>query len=173
MIPEFPTRSEIRKLIDMQVDLPLHTAALEFMLLKDRVKHPPGRHDSAKRFWLACQFPCCTGIRRPSSKWPWSQMTHGRTAQHVSYAEGVPDKVADIRRLSRLMRKYPALRTLGLAAVLIARQAAVDALKACAAPRRERKSSKARPPPATTIGCALAAGPDIVRAREMAASREA
>ena len=99
-------------------------------------------------------------------------MTHGRTAEHVSHHEGIPDRATDIRRLSRLMRKYPALRIFGLAAVLIARQAAVDALRACAVPCHARSGSNARPPPATTNVCALAAGSEFVRAREMAARRE-
>jgi len=61
-------------------------AALEFKRLQDRIAHPDGSFDSKGR-WHASNSElqdCCAGIRVPSASYPYSQMTHCRTATHVA-----------------------------------------------------------------------------------------
>lgn len=78
-------------------------AAQEFIKLQNREIHPAGEFDNKKRFYLAETHDCCSGIRTPSAAWPFSQMTHGRTAEHVAHAHGVD--ASHVRRVAKILKK--------------------------------------------------------------------
>ena len=77
------------------------TAAREYLALKNRQIHPDGKFDSAGRWYPsdAETLPCCGGHRSPSRAYPYSYMTHCRTAEHVAHRYNVP--AADVRRAAR------------------------------------------------------------------------
>lgn len=53
--------------------------------LKDRKIHPDGKFDNKKRFYPdeneKCS--CCSYIRSPSARFPYSYMTHCRSYHHI------------------------------------------------------------------------------------------
>ena len=67
----------------------LQIAAQHYLELKDRRRHPVGKYDGGGRWYPAQEHACCTGIRGPSRAYPYSLMTHCRTAQHVAAEYGV------------------------------------------------------------------------------------
>jgi hypothetical protein len=75
-------------------------AAREFLDLQSRKIHPEGRFDKAKRFYLDVTYECCT-TRSPSRAYPYSQMVHGRTAEHVAHKYGL--SAANIRKTAQLL----------------------------------------------------------------------
>lgn len=77
-------------------------AAQEFIDRQDRLTHPDGKFDNAKRWWPSDdeECTCCGGIRSPSRSWPYSLMIHCRTAQHVAALFDV-----DARELKREARR--------------------------------------------------------------------
>ena len=77
----------------------LEQATREYVALRDRRKNPTGTFDKRGRFYLAARFECCDYIRRPSRAWPYSEMLHGRTAEHVARQYNVEPKA--IRRAAR------------------------------------------------------------------------
>jgi len=62
----------------------LRTAAERYIALQARAIHPEGNTDSGGRWYPVRQLPCCSDIRTPSRAYPWSYMTHCRTAAHVA-----------------------------------------------------------------------------------------
>lgn len=73
-------------------------AVREYIARRERRRHPAGTFDKAGRFTLSERCECCT-VRRPSRRFPWSEMAHGRTATHVAHLYGV-DPV-EVRRGAR------------------------------------------------------------------------
>ena len=69
----------------------IFAAADEYIKLRDRVVHPVGEFDKQGRFILTVRCDCCVGIRRPSKRYPYSQMTHGRSFVHVATAAGLAE----------------------------------------------------------------------------------
>jgi hypothetical protein len=71
---------------------------------KVRLTHPAGKFDGGGRWYPAetetCD--CCRGIRSPSRAWPYSLMTHCRTAEHVAHLCGVDAK--ELRKAARAAR---------------------------------------------------------------------
>ena len=68
----------------------LRAVALETLYRRYRISHPLGRTDNGGR-WLpsdAERCDCCDGIREPSRSWPYSLMTHCRTADHMARSSG-------------------------------------------------------------------------------------
>lgn len=59
--------------------------ARTYVSRRDRQTHPPGRFDSAGRFWADEHFNCCAGLRSPSRAYPYPQMTHCRSLDHVAH----------------------------------------------------------------------------------------
>lgn len=86
---------------------PVEVAALEHIALRDHRIHPEGHWDGS-RFWLAEHElqPCCAGLAEPTWRWPYRQMSHARTAEHVAERHGV-----DLRALRSTARR---LRRMGL-----------------------------------------------------------
>jgi hypothetical protein len=84
-------------------------AAREFLALKSRQAHPAGTFDKAGRFYPSADEmqPCCNAIRTPSRAYPYSYMTHCRTAEHVAHRYGVA--VQDVRRAARQMEQRTVL----------------------------------------------------------------
>ncbi len=83
----------------------IDTAVTEYLRRQERLAHPFGRFDRAGRFYLAEaeQRECCGSIRCPSRRWPYSQLTHARTAEHVARLYGV--EPTELRRAARVARK--------------------------------------------------------------------
>lgn len=79
----------------------LERATAEYLARQSRASHPAGKFDKAGRFFLADseRSECCRSIRCPSRAWPYSEMVHGRTAEHVAEMFGVDAR--EIRRLAR------------------------------------------------------------------------
>lgn len=80
---------------------PLETAVSLYHARKARRAHPEGKFDKAGRFYPAEteERECCQGIRTPSRAFPYSYMTHCRTAAHVAALYGVD--AAELRRAAR------------------------------------------------------------------------
>ena len=76
-------------------------AAREYLRLRARKIHPDGSFDKAGRFYpsKAEWCTCCNAVRTPSRGFPYSYMTHCRTAEHVAHRLGVA--VQDLRRAAR------------------------------------------------------------------------
>ena len=83
-------------------------AARVYLDRQDRVAHPTGRFDKARRWYpdTAEECECCARIRRPSRHWPWSLLTHCRTAVHVAHLYGV--SVSALRAAARRLRQSAA-----------------------------------------------------------------
>ncbi|MFZ2537581.1 MAG: hypothetical protein WAX04_01610, partial [Oscillospiraceae bacterium] len=76
-------------------------AAKEYIGRRERITHPAGEFDSAKRFYLS--EPVAKSVRTPSRVWPNSQMVHGRTLAHVSHVYKVDAK--DVRKVANYADK--------------------------------------------------------------------
>ncbi len=66
-------------------------AAREYINLKNRRTHPDGNFDKQRR-WNPSESEycdCCSNIRRPSGRFPFSLMTHCRSAEHVAARHSV------------------------------------------------------------------------------------
>lgn len=90
-------------------------AAAEHLRRRGRRTHPAGRQDNAGR-WFPSDSEwqdCCNEVRSPSRAYPWSYMTHCRTAEHVARVYGV-----DARALKRATRALSGIRLDLLDAVL-------------------------------------------------------
>ena len=64
-------------------------AAQHYVDLKHRRRHPVGKFDQGGRWYPAQEHTCCAGIRGPSRTYPFSLLTHCRSAQHVAAEYGV------------------------------------------------------------------------------------
>ena len=84
----------------MFTDLVLR-AAYEYIRRQRRESHPDGSFDRARRWYPSPEEeqPCCSSIRSPSRGYPFSLMTHCRTAGHVAALYGVDAR--DVRRALR------------------------------------------------------------------------
>lgn len=78
-------------------------AVSHYLARQARAEDPAGKFDRAGRFYLseACGRDCL--VRWPSRKWPYSQMLHGRTLDHV--ARVLRADVKEARRLLRLCQQ--------------------------------------------------------------------
>ena len=80
----------------------LNNAAREYLNRRDRITHPAGSFDKAKRFTLSddeiCE--CCKDIRAPSRAYPFPEMVHARTAKHVASLFNV-----DVTEMKRAAKK--------------------------------------------------------------------
>lgn len=74
--------------------------AVEFILRRDRMHHPDGRTDNGGRWYPSDkeQADCCRAVREPTRSYPWSYMTHCRTAKHLATLHGV-----DVRQVKRFV----------------------------------------------------------------------
>ena len=70
----------------------LEKARKEYRDLQDRVTHPNGSFDKQGRWYPDEKFDCCANIRYPSKRYPYSFLTHCRTAEHIGYKYGVERK---------------------------------------------------------------------------------
>lgn len=79
----------------------LEAAYQMYVKRQNRTTHPAGKFDKAGRWYPAGDevCSCCTGIRNPSRAWPFSLMTHCRTAEHIANLCNV-----DAKALRRLIR---------------------------------------------------------------------
>lgn len=80
--------------------------AKEYISRQDRSSHPAGTFDNAKRFSLAEKYPCCDDIRFPSRRFPFPEMTHGRSLQHVAHEFGVAKHLKIIRQATNRLKKH-------------------------------------------------------------------
>lgn len=75
-------------------------AAQEFEDLRDRKSHPEGKFDNAGRWYPAEYCPCCNNIRSPSRAYPYTLLTHCRSAAHLAYVYEI--EASDIRSCSKM-----------------------------------------------------------------------
>jgi len=80
--------------------------AKEYISRQDRLSHPAGAFDNAKRFSLAEKYQCCDEIRYPSRRFPFPEMTHGRSLQHVAHELGVERHLKIIRQVTNRLKKH-------------------------------------------------------------------
>jgi hypothetical protein len=78
-------------------------AARAYVARRDRTAHPAGHFDKARRFCLngSERGACCAAIREPSRAFPYSEMTHARSAEHVASLHGV--EALSVKRLAKLI----------------------------------------------------------------------
>jgi hypothetical protein len=76
----------------------IQDAAQEWLDRRDRKAHPDGKFDNAGRFYPSTdeRCDCCKDVRSPSRSYPYSYMTHCRSAEHVANLYG-----KDVRRVRR------------------------------------------------------------------------
>ncbi len=81
----------------------LEQAAKEYVGRRERMVHPDGYFDNAGRWYPYSDEVqnCCKGIRSPSRAYPYSYMTHCRTAIHVANLYEVD--ATDLRRAVKEM----------------------------------------------------------------------
>ncbi len=70
----------------------IERAYQEWRSRQDRRHHPAGNFDGKGRRYPAAseKCPCCDEIRSPSANYPFSLMTHCRSAEHVAALHCVP-----------------------------------------------------------------------------------
>ena len=80
----------------------LHGAEI-YIARRERKAHPEGTFDKAGRWYPSTseKCVCCFGLRQPSRRWPYSQMTHCRTFAHVAKLMDV--SVTELRAAVRYM----------------------------------------------------------------------
>ena len=100
-----------KRLSQMLNKVTAHRAAVEYIDLRSRTIHPKGEFDRGGRFYLANKQSCCIGIRTPSAAYPFSQLLHRRSADHVAEEHGV--EAADVRFIARLIDGQPEYRDPG------------------------------------------------------------
>lgn len=73
------------------MDEKLLKAVEEYEKRQRRASHPAGKFDNGGRWYPseAEHQKCCNGVRSPSRNWPYSYMTHCRTAEHIAHLYGV------------------------------------------------------------------------------------
>lgn len=69
----------------------LAEAARDYLSLQKREKHPDGQFDKQGRWYPSEEEwqECCSQVRSPSRGYPYSLMTHCRSAEHVARRHGV------------------------------------------------------------------------------------
>ena len=81
-------------------------ATIEYIKLGNRTIHPSGVFDAKRRWYpdIVERSSCCTGVREPSASYPFSLMTHCRTAIHVAtkYQVGKNDILSHTKILEAL-----------------------------------------------------------------------
>ena len=90
------------------MDTRLLQAAQEYEARKSRAAHPDGHTDNGGRWYPSAseRQSCCGRVRGPSRAYPWSYMTHCRSAEHVAHLYGVD--ASELRREHR--RQFPAAK---------------------------------------------------------------
>lgn len=84
-------------------NLGLITTAVQFVALQERKIHPLGAFDKAGRWYpneKAEKAHCCSTIRQPSRRYPYSLMHHCRTLKHVCNVYGT-----DIKQVRVFLKK--------------------------------------------------------------------
>lgn len=84
----------------------LYEAAVEFIKREERVSHPAGSFDKAKR-WTpgkSEECSCCESLRGPSRSFPDSLNKHCRTIAHVANLYNV--QKLELKRTIDVLKKY-------------------------------------------------------------------
>lgn len=79
-------------------------AATEYIKRQNRTSHPDGDFDNGGRWYPSDRetCSCCRKVRSPSRAWPYSYMTHCRTAGHVANLYGVSAR--DVKRAAKQLQ---------------------------------------------------------------------
>ena len=70
-------------------------AVQEYLDRKARRSHPDGYFDNGGRWYPDDKYEwqkCCSSIRSPSRRFPYSYMLHCRTKKHVANLFGIPEE---------------------------------------------------------------------------------
>lgn len=73
--------------------------------MKNRHIHPQGEFDSANRFYTSVKYPCCEHIRPPSRSYPYSQMKHARSLEHIAHEFAVAQHISVLRKIANTFSK--------------------------------------------------------------------
>jgi hypothetical protein len=78
-------------------------AAYLYLDRKARVSHPDGNFEHGKKWYPSAAERCwqCAYIREPSRSWPFSILTHCRSAEHIASTHSVDAK--ELLRIARLI----------------------------------------------------------------------
>lgn len=120
----------------------IHDAALEWLALQQRMKHPAGTFDKKKRFYPKMHFECCKGLNQPTNSFPLALMDHARTAVHVAHSHGLSKEVAKIRKIAKLIASHEELKKFDTLRSLRARHVTMTAIKEMQVPCRRPSKSK-------------------------------
>jgi hypothetical protein len=123
----FASDKEIHRLAETGVDLPLHRAALDFVVSNERRRRGEGTFDHAIAFWLGPKWKCCARINFPTSI-QGSPANHRYSAEHVAHVHGLSTRITDLRRVAILIKKYEPFREWDVVNVALARHSAQAAL---------------------------------------------
>lgn len=79
------------------------SAAALYIARRDRMAHPDGGNGKGRKWHPSAdeRCSCCSSVRSPSWAYPWSLMTHCRTAAHIANLAGVD--VSELRAAARAL----------------------------------------------------------------------
>jgi hypothetical protein len=85
----------------MSTQVKINKAVKTYLDRQVRKEHPGGEFDSKGRWYPDEEErqECCDSIRRPSRCWPYSLLSHCRSAEHVANGYEIP--VKELRRAIR------------------------------------------------------------------------
>lgn len=88
---------------DKNYELRLKKAIKEYFDKKNRNVHPEGYFDNKKRWYPSVEEEqsCCKNIRTPSAHFPFSKLTHCRSALHISKKNNV-----DVKELRSMIKNW-------------------------------------------------------------------
>jgi hypothetical protein len=78
-------------------------AARHAINVRDGLSRPATRSDNGGKVYLRKYFDCCIGIRRPTTDWPYSHLSHARTVTHIAHQFGLEEYERAIRTAVRLL----------------------------------------------------------------------
>ena len=101
---------------DLDTDPKILRAACTYLRRRDRLEHPAGSFDKAKRWYpdaKECLDTSC--IRSPSRAYPHSYNHACRTIKHCAKLHGVSDRLTEVRREIRRVEAKATLAEIPLA----------------------------------------------------------
>ena len=86
-----------------KINKKLFKAVVKYYARKERITHPNGYFDRAKRWYPSEgeEQNCCGGLRRPTRSFPNSLNTHCRSVKHIAQLLEV-----DAKELRRLVKQF-------------------------------------------------------------------
>lgn len=115
------TKTELDRLLQMDINKSLHTVAVKYVQLRAR----RGGQNEDDMWRSLTRLPCCFA-RLPSTVHVAER--HGASAIHLAHLHGINERVGEVRRLARTIKKYPILENWDVMLAAKAGHAALVAL---------------------------------------------